>query len=144
MIRYLLAGTVHSLMILAGLRPPPLHAQASPPADFDAYLAAGLDSFATPGAAVAVVKDGRELTVGDLLVHRSGLGLGAGDLLGYHADYSRDSILHRTRYARVASSFRSEFAYDNVLYGAAGGVIPAVTGLSWGDFVRHRIFARWR
>jgi CubicO group peptidase (beta-lactamase class C family) len=82
----------------------------------------------------------RELTVRDLLTHRSGLGLGAGDLLWYHSDYPRDSILRRIRYAPVASSFRSEYAYDNVLYIAAGEVLPAVTGKSYEDFVQERIF----
>jgi CubicO group peptidase (beta-lactamase class C family) len=83
----------------------------------------------------------RELTVRDLLTHRSGLGLGAGDLLWYHSDYPRDSILRRIRYAPVASSFRSEYAYDNVLYVAAGEVVPAVTGMSYEDFLQKRIFA---
>lgn len=83
----------------------------------------------------------RELTVRDLLTHRSGLGLGAGDLLWYHSDYSRDEILRRIRYARAATSFRSAYAYDNVLYLAAGELIPAITGLPWDTFVRERIFA---
>ncbi|MGI9040397.1 MAG: serine hydrolase [Gemmatimonadales bacterium] len=209
MIRAAFPRAICSLGILSGLSASALLAQASPPADLDAYVSAALDSFATPGAAVAIVKDGqvvhakgygvrrlgepapvdshtlfqiasntkafttaalamlvdegklawddpvtkhlpwfqlsdpyvtRELTVRDLLVHRSGLGLGAGDLLWYHSDYPRDSIVRRIRHARVASSFRSEFAYDNVLYVVAGEVIPAVTGLSWEDFIRQRIF----
>lgn len=82
----------------------------------------------------------RELTVRDLLTHRSGLGLGAGDLLWYHSGYSRDEILHRIRYARVATSFRSAYAYDNVLYIAAGELIPAVTGTPWDRFIHDRIF----
>ena len=82
----------------------------------------------------------RELTVRDLLTHRSGLGLGAGDLLWYHSDYSRDEILRRIRYAKVATSFRSAYAYDNVLYIAAGEIIPAITGTPWDAFVRERIF----
>jgi CubicO group peptidase (beta-lactamase class C family) len=82
----------------------------------------------------------RELTVRDLLTHRSGLGLGAGDLLWYHSDYTRDEILRRIRYAKVATSFRSAYAYDNVLYLAAGELIPAITGTPWDVFVRERIF----
>jgi CubicO group peptidase (beta-lactamase class C family) len=82
----------------------------------------------------------RELTVRDLLTHRSGLGLGAGDLLWYHSGYSRDEILRRIRYARVATSFRSAYAYDNVLYIAAGELIPAITGTPWDRFIRDRIF----
>jgi CubicO group peptidase (beta-lactamase class C family) len=58
----------------------------------------------------------RELTVRDLLVHRSGLGLGAGDLLWWPpTTYDRKEIARRLRFIRPASSFRSAYAYDNVL-----------------------------
>ncbi|HYG99055.1 MAG TPA: serine hydrolase [Terriglobales bacterium] len=84
----------------------------------------------------------RELTIRDLLTHRSGLGLGAGDLLFWPGTtYTRDEILYRMRYVKPASSFRSQYAYDNILYLAAGQIIPAVTGKSWDDFVKERIFA---
>jgi CubicO group peptidase (beta-lactamase class C family) len=83
----------------------------------------------------------RELTIRDLLTHRSGMGLGAGDLMYFpHSTYTRDEILRRIRYIKPASSFRSRYAYDNALYMAAGQIIPAVTGQSWDDFVRDRIF----
>jgi len=58
----------------------------------------------------------RELTVRDLLVHRSGLGLGAGDLLWWPpSTYDRNEIARRLRYIPLATSFRSAYAYDNVL-----------------------------
>ena len=79
----------------------------------------------------------RELTVRDLLVHRSGLGLGAGDLLWWPpSTYDRKEIARRLRYITPATSFRSAYAYDNVLYLVAGEVIEAVSGQSWEDFVR--------
>lgn len=82
----------------------------------------------------------RELTVRDLLVHRSGLGLGAGDLLWWPSStYSRRQIAERLRYLRPATSFRSAYAYDNVLYLVAGEVIEAVSGQSWEDFVQARL-----
>lgn len=82
----------------------------------------------------------RELTVRDLLVHRSGLGLGAGDLLWWpESTYDRREIARRLRFIRPATSFRSAYAYDNVLYLVAGEVIDAVTGQSWEDFVSSRI-----
>ena len=63
----------------------------------------------------------RELTVRDLLVHRSGLGLGAGDLLWWPtSNLNRKEITRRLRFIRPAASFRSAFAYDNLLYLAAG------------------------
>jgi CubicO group peptidase (beta-lactamase class C family) len=85
----------------------------------------------------------REMTVRDLLVHRSGLGLGAGDLLWWPAStYTRREIAQRLRYLPLASSFRSAYAYDNVLYLVAGEVIEAVSGQSWEDFVQSRILAK--
>jgi CubicO group peptidase (beta-lactamase class C family) len=62
-----------------------------------------------------------ELTVRDLLVHRSGLGLGAGDLLWWPpSTYDRKEIARRLRFIKPATSFRSAYAYDNVLYLVAG------------------------
>ena len=85
----------------------------------------------------------REITVRDLLVHRSGLGLGAGDLLWWPAStYNRAEIARRLRYIPPATSFRSAYAYDNVLYLVAGEVIEAVSGQSWEDFVSSRILAK--
>ena len=198
---FLLAGTASA----AAQKPA---SGAMPAADFDAYVAGALKTLDAPGAAVAIVKDGklvfakgygvkklgspepvdphtlfqiasntkafttaalamlvdegklkwddpvtkylpwfelsdpyvsRELTVRDLLTHRSGLGLGAGDLLWFHSNYSRDEVLHRIRYAHIASSFRSRYAYDNVLYIAAGEVVAAASGQPWEVFVRERI-----
>jgi CubicO group peptidase (beta-lactamase class C family) len=84
----------------------------------------------------------RELTIRDLLVHRSGLGLGAGDLLWWPAStYDRHEIVRRLRYIPPATSFRSAYAYDNVLYLVAGEVIEAIAGQSWEDFVSSRILA---
>jgi CubicO group peptidase (beta-lactamase class C family) len=85
----------------------------------------------------------REITVRDLLVHRSGLGLGAGDLMWWpSSDYSREDIVERLRYIEPATSFRSAYAYDNVLYSVAGEVIQAVSGQSWEEFVSSRILAK--
>ena len=83
----------------------------------------------------------REMTVRDLLVHRSGLGLGAGDLLYIpRGSYSRAEIVRRLRYITPATSFRSGYAYDNVLYVVAGQLIEAVSGQSWERYVRDHVF----
>lgn len=81
-----------------------------------------------------------EMTIRDLLTHRSGMGLGEGDLLFWpHTNYTRDEIVYRLRFMKPVSSFRSHFAYDNLLYMTAGQIIPAVTGEPWDDYVRERI-----
>ncbi len=83
----------------------------------------------------------REMTIRDLLTHRSGLGLGAGDLMIFPpGDLGRDDVIQRLRFIKPVTSFRSAYAYDNLLYIVAGQLIPAVTGKSWDDFVRDRIF----
>ena len=85
----------------------------------------------------------RELTVRDLLVHRSGLGLGAGDLLWWPAStYDKKEIARRLRFIPPATSFRTAYAYDNVLYLIAGEVIEAVSGMTWEEFVGSRILKR--
>ena len=82
-----------------------------------------------------------EMTIRDLLTHRSGLGLGEGDLLFWpHTTFTRNEIVYRLRFMKPVSSFRSRFAYSNLMYIAAGQVILAVTGKSWEDYVRERIF----
>lgn len=84
-----------------------------------------------------------ELTIRDLLVHRSGLGLGAGDLLWWPAStYDRKDIAKRLQFIPLATSFRSAYAYDNVLYLIAGEVIEAVSGQTWEDFVASHILAK--
>ena len=82
-----------------------------------------------------------EMTIRDLLTHRSGMGLGEGDLLFWpHSTYTREEIIYKLRYMKPTSSFRSHYAYDNLLYMTAGQIIPAVTGTSWDDYIRQRIF----
>jgi CubicO group peptidase (beta-lactamase class C family) len=82
----------------------------------------------------------REMTIRDLLVHRSGLGLGAGDLLFLpRSDLSRKETVRRLRYLKPATSFRSAYAYDNVLYMVAGQLIEEVSGRTWEQFVSEQL-----
>jgi CubicO group peptidase (beta-lactamase class C family) len=80
----------------------------------------------------------RELTIRDLLSHRSGLETFSGDLLWYDSVYDRTEILRRVRFLKPASSFRSRFGYQNIMFLAAGQVVAAMTGKSWDDFIRER------
>ncbi len=82
----------------------------------------------------------REMTIRDLLVHRSGLGLGAGDLLFVpRTNLTRAESVRRLRYIKPATSFRSGFAYDNVLYMVAGQLIESVTGQTWEQFMAEQV-----
>ncbi len=80
------------------------------------------------------------MTVRDLLTHRSGLGLGEGDLLFLPAtNRSRADMLHALRYLKPATGFRESFAYDNILYVVAGLLIEAVSGQKWESFVTDHV-----
>ena len=80
------------------------------------------------------------MTIRDLLTHRSGLGLGEGDLLIVPASTrSGASVVHALRYLKPRTGFREVFAYDNVLYIAAGSMVQAISGEPWSRFVRERI-----
>jgi len=83
----------------------------------------------------------REFNVVDLLTHRSGLGLGAGDLMLWPRPnrFTRADIIHGLRYFEAQSDFRTEYAYDNTLYIVAGELIPAVTGTSWEDYLDREL-----
>ena len=83
----------------------------------------------------------REMTIRDLLVHRSGLGLGAGDLLFVpNSNLSRKETVKRIRHIKPATSFRGAYAYDNILYMVAGQLIEEVSGRTWEQFVREEIY----
>jgi CubicO group peptidase (beta-lactamase class C family) len=82
------------------------------------------------------------MTVRDLLVHNSGLSLGAGDLLWLGGtDYSRRGLMERLRYIEPQRSFRDGYAYDNVLYVVAGLLVEQLSGMSWETFTEKRILA---
>jgi CubicO group peptidase (beta-lactamase class C family) len=80
----------------------------------------------------------REITVRDILSHRSGLGR-RGDQNWYATDFDRKEIVRRIRYLEPNSSFRSEAGYQNTMFLTAGLVLEAVSGESWDDFVSSRI-----
>ncbi len=82
-----------------------------------------------------------QFTVRDLLTHRSGMGLGAGDLMFFpdSSDFTLKDIMYNLRFLKPASSFRTKYDYDNNLYIVAGEVVKRVSGISWDDFVEQKI-----
>lgn len=81
-------------------------------------------------------------TIEDLLCHRSGLALGAGDLMEFPAggDFTIHDVLTNFQYFKPASAFRTKWDYDNQLYFVAGELIKRVSGISWEEFVKKKIF----
>ncbi|MFZ4545381.1 MAG: serine hydrolase [Saprospiraceae bacterium] len=78
----------------------------------------------------------------DLLTHRSGLGLGTGDLMLFPegSDFKMHDLLTNFQYFKPVSEFRTKFDYDNILYMVAGEVIARASGMSYEKFIQKRIF----
>ncbi|KAF2341966.1 serine hydrolase [Flavobacterium tistrianum] len=79
----------------------------------------------------------------DLLTHRSGLGLGAGDLMFFpdEADFTVQDVMKSFQHFKPVSAFRTQFDYDNLLYIVAGELIAKVSGMTYEQFVQQRVIA---
>lgn len=84
----------------------------------------------------------REFTIRDLLTHRSGLGLGAGDLMVFPASNTTtlEEMIHNLRFLKPVSSFRSQYDYDNLLYIVAGEIVARVSEQTYDAYIEHHFF----
>ncbi len=84
----------------------------------------------------------QQFNIKALLTHRSGLRIGAGDLMFWPEPtlFNSDDIIGNLKFLKPVSSFRDKYAYDNLLYVVAGKLIQAISGQSWEDFVSTHIF----
>lgn len=83
----------------------------------------------------------QDFTIRDLVTHRSGLGMGAGDLTIWpdSSDFRIKDIIYNLRFLKQTSPFRTRFDYDNLLFMVAGEVVTRISGMKWEDFVQDRI-----
>ncbi len=81
----------------------------------------------------------REITIRDLLTHRTGIG--NTDYLWSWMQISGDSALYKMREVEPSYSLRAGFIYQNLMYLAAGRVIERASGLPWGEFLQTRLYA---
>src|SRR5262249_57786341 len=76
----------------------------------------------------------REVTVADLLAHRTGLA----DTDHFFCDFTRAELIRRLRFAQQVSPFRVGVRYNNTGTILAGEVLERVSGKSWSEVVRGR------
>ena len=81
-----------------------------------------------------------EMTIRDLLCHRSGLKTFSGDLIWYGSTHSRNDIIRRARFLKPTFGFRDGYGYSNIMFLTAGQIIEATTGTTWDEFIEKRIF----
>ena len=80
------------------------------------------------------------ITVRDLLCHRSGLATFSGDLIWYGSKYNRQEVIERAKYLEPVRGFREGYGYQNIMFIAAGEIVAKVSGMSWDDFIKERFF----
>lgn len=78
------------------------------------------------------------ITPRDLVIHNSGLP--RHDLSWYGSSASRPELLKRLAYLEPSQGFRSMFQYQNLMYMTAGYLAGKLSGSSWEEAVRSRIF----
>lgn len=90
-----------------------------------------------PALRLAVPGLASELTVRDLLSHRTGLP--TADFLWYASGSGSEEILRRLRFLRPFAAPRERYMYNNNAYMLAGMVVESASGMPWDRFVRTRI-----
>ncbi len=79
-----------------------------------------------------------EMTATDIMCHRSGLP--RHDLLWYGAPFTREELLNKLQYLEPSKPFRTTFQYQNLMFMTAGVLIERLSGKSWEEFTKERIF----
>ena len=78
------------------------------------------------------------VTLKDMMSHRTGLP--RHDMSWYGSSASRKELIERIQYLEPTAELRERYQYNNFMFLAQGVVIEKVTGKSWEDNMRERIF----
>lgn len=159
----LAVGIIHNDTVLLAKGYGTLSSESDQPVDANTLFGIASNTKAFTAAAIAILVDEKklewddkvikhlpwfrlyndyvtqEITIRDLLSHRSGLKTFSGDLIWYNSEHSRREIIERARYLKPRYGFRSHFGYSNILYLVAGEIVSAVSGKSYDAFVKERI-----
>ena len=80
----------------------------------------------------------KHATLRDMMCHRTGLP--RHDYSWYGSTASRNELLERVRYQEPTYELRERYQYNNFMFMAQGIVIEKITGKSWEENMRERIF----
>ncbi|HET9744636.1 MAG TPA: serine hydrolase [Chitinophagaceae bacterium] len=82
----------------------------------------------------------KEAIIRDLLCHRLGFETFQGDFMFFDSDLSTAEMRERFGRLKPLYSFRGRWGYTNAAFMTAGEIIPKVTGKSWAEFLKEKIF----
>ncbi len=102
--------------------------------DWDEPVRTYLPAFAVEDPAVS-----NRITARDMVTHRTGMP--RHDLLWYNNnDITRAELVDRLEHLELTADLRQRFQYNNLMYLTAGFLTEQLTGTSWEDAVRTRLF----
>ena len=78
------------------------------------------------------------VTLRDIVSHRTGLS--RHDELWDNTPLTREQTIRAIGLVKLTKPFRSAYQYNNIMFTTAGEAVASASGMSWGDFVRTRIF----
>ncbi len=81
-----------------------------------------------------------ELNLTDIVTHRMGLETFQGDFMYWTSDLTADEVIEKFGMITPKYDFRTKYGYTNAGYALAGKVIEKVSGLSWSDYLKEKIF----
>jgi CubicO group peptidase (beta-lactamase class C family) len=76
----------------------------------------------------------------DIVSHRLGMETFQGDFMYWTSDLTQDQVIEKFGKLEPVYPFRTQWGYCNVGFLIAGKVIENISGKSWADFLRERIF----
>ena len=82
----------------------------------------------------------KELNLLDIVSHRMGLETFQGDFMYWTSDLTSDEVIEKFGMITPKYNFRTKYGYTNAGYAIAGKVIEKVSGLSWDEFLKEKIF----
>ncbi len=82
----------------------------------------------------------KNLNLVDIVSHRMGFGTFQGDFMYWTSDLTSDGVIEKFGNLEPMYDFRTKYGYTNAGYGVAGKIIEKVSGKTWNDFIKEKIF----
>ena len=82
----------------------------------------------------------KEANIRDLLCHRLGFETFQGDFMFFDSDLTTAEMRDKMGKLKPMYGFRSKWGYTNSAFMTAGEIIPKVTGKTWAEFLKEKIF----
>jgi CubicO group peptidase (beta-lactamase class C family) len=83
---------------------------------------------------------GEQAIIRDLLCHRLGFQTFQGDFTFWKSNLTRAEVIEKMSRIKAVYPFRTTWGYSNSAFLTAGEIIPKVTGISWEEYIKEKIF----